>query len=238
MTDFFLWLTAGSTSSIFFIVIVGIISLGIPLLFVIAFFQGREITIWPPKIGERPNKLLLQVSKDVKSLVEAKPQEYSHFRYYKDRDEFNKLGIEILYGAISGDTIYVILRTGTFIGDFSKALEEFRSKNDTHMIVIVPDRKVFLGKFGEPLQKWINELYENPKCDGVRALILEPGKGNPSEARLKGYFFISDGVTQTDDDGFYAKTNLSSKFLLGYCKMLVFSGTQIDLQRIHLNNEK
>lgn len=55
MADFFNWLIGGSISSILFIVIVSIVGIGAPLIFILAFFQGREIILYPPKIGAKPD---------------------------------------------------------------------------------------------------------------------------------------------------------------------------------------
>ena len=53
MIELFKWLTtnpiAGMVASITF----GILILSIVVVFLVAFFQGREITFWPPKIGAR-----------------------------------------------------------------------------------------------------------------------------------------------------------------------------------------
>ena len=54
MSDFFNWLSSGSASSIILIVAFLILVITIVLIYIIAFFQGREIHFWPPKIGSRP----------------------------------------------------------------------------------------------------------------------------------------------------------------------------------------
>jgi len=56
MTDFFQWLAGGSISSLIFIIVLGLVITGIILIYVVAFFQGREVSFWPPKISEKPKK--------------------------------------------------------------------------------------------------------------------------------------------------------------------------------------
>jgi hypothetical protein len=54
MTDFFNWLSGGSTSAIAFISVISIVVVGITTMYIGAFLQGREISFYPPKIGEKP----------------------------------------------------------------------------------------------------------------------------------------------------------------------------------------
>jgi len=56
MTDFFNWLVNGSISSIIFIAMVSVLAISVVLIFTVSFFQGREISFWPLKIGERPDR--------------------------------------------------------------------------------------------------------------------------------------------------------------------------------------
>lgn len=51
MTTFFDWLSNSPIATTAFIVAFG----GVTLIYMIAFLQGREISFWPPKIGERPS---------------------------------------------------------------------------------------------------------------------------------------------------------------------------------------
>lgn len=56
MTEFFQWFSGGSTSAMVFLTIMVIAIIVVILIYLIAFFQpGREISFWPPKIGEKPN---------------------------------------------------------------------------------------------------------------------------------------------------------------------------------------
>lgn len=54
MSDFFTWLSGGSPSAAVFIIAFGALIVGIVLLYVVAFIQGRSVSFWPPKIGEKP----------------------------------------------------------------------------------------------------------------------------------------------------------------------------------------
>jgi len=217
MADFFTWLAGGSLSSTLFIIIVTIIG----IVAIVAILQGREVSFYPPKIGPRKVE---EAKKD-----SIKLQNLQHFRSVHTRNEFNELGINILKNSEFGDTVYLILRTGSLIKDFATALRDSCQQKDTKLIVIVPNSQVFLAEkgYGEMLEPLITELHENPKCEDQRGLVLEPGIGNPSEGRIKGYFFVSDGIKTELDGGFSTETKTSSKFLLEYCKMLIKTGSQI-----------
>lgn len=55
MADFFQWLSSGSLPSILFMGIISLIVLSVASIYVGAFVQGRQISFWPPKIGEKPD---------------------------------------------------------------------------------------------------------------------------------------------------------------------------------------
>ena len=57
MSELLTWL---STNPIAFLTIFGVILL-ISVIFIIAFFQGREISFWPPKIGAKPVRKTITV---------------------------------------------------------------------------------------------------------------------------------------------------------------------------------
>jgi hypothetical protein len=171
--------------------------------------------------------LLLRVYALTKSMARRVPLSHSHFRFYRGRAKFNELGTEILNGAVATDTVYIVLRSGTFISHFAGAISKFREHRDTRLIVVVPDQKVFLANFGGALRTWITDLYENPDCAGMRALLLEPGAMRPSETRKAGYLFASDGHNHDDDEGFYTASPHSSAFLHGYVRSLVRAGTPV-----------
>ena len=54
MSDFFSWLSGGSLSAIIFTIAFGVLIVGIILFYAFAFIQGRPVSFWPPKIGEKP----------------------------------------------------------------------------------------------------------------------------------------------------------------------------------------
>ena len=55
MTSFFDWLSNNPIATTVFIVAFGSAVTCATLIYVIAFFQGREISFWPLKIGEKPS---------------------------------------------------------------------------------------------------------------------------------------------------------------------------------------
>jgi glucose-1-phosphatase len=56
MDAFFQWLTNNPIASTAFILLLAVIGISAVLIYLFAFFQGREISFWPPKIGERLQK--------------------------------------------------------------------------------------------------------------------------------------------------------------------------------------
>jgi len=56
MADFFNWLSNNPVATTTLIVSFGVLVTATTLIYVVAFFQGRSISFWPPKIGEKPNK--------------------------------------------------------------------------------------------------------------------------------------------------------------------------------------
>ena len=53
MKDFLTWLTSNPGISTAIIILIGIVVFVIALLYLVAFFQGREISFYPPKIGQK-----------------------------------------------------------------------------------------------------------------------------------------------------------------------------------------
>ena len=56
MTDFFNWLSSNPIATTTVIVSFGVVITAVTIIYVIAFFQGRSISFWPPHIGEKPSK--------------------------------------------------------------------------------------------------------------------------------------------------------------------------------------
>lgn len=56
MNEFLLWLSNNPSMTNTLLILVGIFILSVVLLYVVAFIQGREISFWPPRIGELSDK--------------------------------------------------------------------------------------------------------------------------------------------------------------------------------------
>ncbi len=56
MPELFKWLSSNPTATLVVISLFGILVVFAVLIYLVAFFQGREISFWPPKIGEKPEK--------------------------------------------------------------------------------------------------------------------------------------------------------------------------------------
>jgi CheY-like chemotaxis protein len=54
MVEFLQWLSSGSIVATLFIGIILVLVTSLLLIYGVAFIQGREISFWPPKIGEKP----------------------------------------------------------------------------------------------------------------------------------------------------------------------------------------
>ncbi len=56
MSEFFAWLSANSLATSVLIIAFGLVVVVMILIYFIAFLQGREISFWPPKIGQKLEK--------------------------------------------------------------------------------------------------------------------------------------------------------------------------------------
>ena len=56
MAEFFNWLSSNPIATTTVIVSFGVVITATTIIYVVAFFQGRSISFWPPSIGERPDK--------------------------------------------------------------------------------------------------------------------------------------------------------------------------------------
>ena len=52
MDNFLNWISMNPTIATTIIVILGVLLLAMVVLFIVAFFQGREVSFYPPRIGE------------------------------------------------------------------------------------------------------------------------------------------------------------------------------------------
>jgi Na+-transporting methylmalonyl-CoA/oxaloacetate decarboxylase gamma subunit len=55
MNTFFDWLSNNSLATTAFIIIFALLFLLVIIVYLVSFFQGRSLSFWPPKIGERPS---------------------------------------------------------------------------------------------------------------------------------------------------------------------------------------
>lgn len=56
MAEFFQWLSNNPVVETILIVFLCILVLSIIVIYLVAFFQGRDISFFPPKIGQKPDK--------------------------------------------------------------------------------------------------------------------------------------------------------------------------------------
>lgn len=103
MSEFFKWLASNSIAANALIIAFGILVISVNSIFIFAFFQGREISFWPPKIGIKPDnpKEKLQ-SKGSSSMVDVS-LELADIRarlYFEDRI-VTELSKDIVKGIIA-----------------------------------------------------------------------------------------------------------------------------------------
>lgn len=65
MDEFFKWLSSNPIATTALIVAFGVLVTSVTLIYLVAFFQGREISFWPPKIGTRSTKSLSELEDTV-----------------------------------------------------------------------------------------------------------------------------------------------------------------------------
>ena len=70
MDAFFGWLSNNPVASTAFILLLAVGGISASLIYLFAFFQGREISFWPARIGERPQK-----TKVVEKRIRSSPEE-------------------------------------------------------------------------------------------------------------------------------------------------------------------
>src|SRR6185436_17239792 len=67
MNEFIKWLSANQLTSIVLIIFVLLLATSLAVLYIVAFFQGRKVYFWPPKIGPKPeDKHQMRTSFDAK----------------------------------------------------------------------------------------------------------------------------------------------------------------------------
>lgn len=90
MTEFLKWLSGNSIATTIVMISFGIVVISVTLIYVVAFFQGREISFWPPKIGQRPDR----------KISGKNPNETDTSNMFKiDRDIQGETGIDDIKGA-------------------------------------------------------------------------------------------------------------------------------------------
>lgn len=134
MIDFFNWLAGGSISSLLFIIVVATMGISIPLIYLIAFFQNRNISFWPPTIGQRPSKDLLLKDKKLKG-ANTNTNEYQGFKLV---DSFEDLLNEKL--SIVRNAQEILFITGSRARDINylQAIEQkvVSTPNLTHIRIL------------------------------------------------------------------------------------------------------
>lgn len=120
MDEFFRWLSNNPVATTTLIVSFGVLVTSATLIYLVAFFQGREISFWPPKIGQRPSK-----STPLEPVLET-----------KDTVSFTEAGPAVRRGTVlhtaSGNKIVI---ESNFYGGANATL--YRAKNSLNERVIV-----------------------------------------------------------------------------------------------------
>ena len=125
MGDLLKWLSENPRAAIPVIIVFGLLLTSAVLVYMIAFFQGREISFWPPKIGSKPplNSELTQFSDTQKTSVST--NEIVGMAFLRTRsdikslDEQTETASEIVISAISAVSLI-----GPNFGLFKRKLQD------------------------------------------------------------------------------------------------------------------
>jgi hypothetical protein len=80
MDAFFSWLSSNPVVANVLIVALGAVVLSVVLIYLVAFFQGREVSFWPPKLGKKPVTLSSAQARLEQAKVAFSEWDASHLR--------------------------------------------------------------------------------------------------------------------------------------------------------------
>ncbi len=84
MNDILIWLSQNPAAATTVIVSIGVLTTAIILIYLIAFFDGREISFWPPKIGSKPER---------ETAIIKSPQRISFFQEKQNRKKTRRIAL-------------------------------------------------------------------------------------------------------------------------------------------------
>ncbi|MBN2222349.1 MAG: hypothetical protein JW708_09080 [Vallitaleaceae bacterium] len=124
MNEFFKWLSSNSLATTTLIVSFGMIILSIAVTYLVAFFQGREISFWPPKIGPKialknPSEQTTIVSNQHKMTNNIRVTPLAYRKDVPDVESFIKEATDEIW--ISGIDLNV---TVNFMDSFIRKVQE------------------------------------------------------------------------------------------------------------------
>ncbi len=131
---------------------------------------------------------------------------FYRLHFFKGRSRFNDIGTEIMNGAISGDTIYMVFRSGTVGSAFSKSLKQYLELPRPTLNIIVPDAKLFLSKADPVFKNSTINIYESSYALNIRLMLLKPDMRSDKDdgtKRMVGYILFSNSYDHASDEGFY-----------------------------------
>jgi hypothetical protein len=73
MKEFFAWLSSNPSATTLLTIVLVVIAASVVLIYLVAFFQGREISLWPPKIGPKPATSAKKVNPENSGLIPDEP---------------------------------------------------------------------------------------------------------------------------------------------------------------------
>lgn len=85
MDEFFKWLSANNIAGIVVLTAFGLLVISAAVIYLVAFFEGREISFSPPKIGARPEKPKAKSAGAPPQTAAASPGESPEQRYMRER---------------------------------------------------------------------------------------------------------------------------------------------------------
>lgn len=188
MDKFFNWLSSGSIATTIFIIAFCAVVMSVILIYVVAFFQRRSISFWPPKIGEKPIKIKEDLNRrDAQGeAVSVTCEQLGIREIFPRRDHFNtKYPLKVTASSATDGSLFRIVARSLYLvmnkpEAFKQILQQggclelcfFDPEIDPGILKDVSELETFdtlsaLSTFRKHLIKWLQED-QPPGCVEIR----------------------------------------------------------------------
>lgn len=138
MDEFVKLLSSNATVTNTILIVLVFAVLSLLSMFLVAFFQGREISFWPPKIGPKPRKTNVKNQIAKTSSLDPSAEKGTYISSSIDRDLKGETAIDDIKNV--KETIHVTHFSGRIPNDeYINAMVEKIEKDGVDTIRIVPD---------------------------------------------------------------------------------------------------